>query len=365
MFKAIPIISTLLLVTLTGCPPLGGAGDPRIEILSVPPYGATGVISGRVLHVVPGDYRVAVYVYLDEEGGWWTRPNFLEPVLKIGNNGAWSADILSSQDEARASRIAVFLIRKNDDPPLYGGVATLPDRTFTSSVANDSVYRTPEQTDRLLFFSGREWRVKSEPSLAGPGPNLFSDGHDNVWVDALGRLHLKITNVNGVYHCAEVISLENFGYGTYVFHLDSPVANLDPNVVLGLFTWDDAPDFNHRELDIEFSRWGDPGNANAQYVVQPFDTPGNMDRFDILASDWPSVHGFEWRTTYVDFRSLRGISFDSQESGNLIHTFHYNGDDIPRKGAENARMNLWLMNAAPPTDGRESEVIVSAFEFMQ
>lgn len=363
MLKTLPVINFLFLLVLTGCPPIGGAGDPRIEILSVAPYGATGAISGRVLHVVPGDYRVAIYVYIEDEGGWWTRPDFLEPVLTIGSNGTWSANLISSQDEARALKIAAFLFHKNQEPPMYGGVATLPDRTFTMSVAYDAVYRTPEATDRFIFFSDREWRVKSDTVPVGPGPNIFSDSHDNVRTDAMGRLHLRITNVNGAYQCAEIISLENFGYGTYVFHLESAVADLDPNVVLGLFTWDDAPDFNHREIDIEFSRWGDPENANAQYVVQPFDTPGNMDRFDMLPSDWPSVHGFEWRTTFVDFSSLRGISFDSQEPENLIHTFHYNGDDIPRRGSENAGMNLWLFGGVPPQNGQEAEVIISAFEF--
>ncbi|MHA6793625.1 hypothetical protein ACVGVM_08935 [Pseudonocardia bannensis] len=38
--------------------------------------------------------------------------------------------------------------------------------------------------------------------------------------------------------------------------LDRP----DPNVVLGLFLYDgDSPEAAHHEVDIEFSRWGDPG----------------------------------------------------------------------------------------------------------
>src|SRR5437870_9597705 len=58
----------------------------------------------------------------------------------------------------------------------------------------------------------------------------------------------------------------SFGFGTYRFRLDSPVDDIDPNAVVGLFTWSDRPDFNHREIDIEISRWGEPGNPNAQFV---------------------------------------------------------------------------------------------------
>lgn len=57
-------------------------------------------------------------------------------------------------------------------------------------------------------------------------------------------------------------------------------SKLEPAVVLALFTWDYAGgDDNNREMDVEISRWGDPANKNAQYVVQPFHVPANVARF--------------------------------------------------------------------------------------
>ena len=67
---------------------------------------------------------------------------------------------------------------------------------------------------------------------------------------------MKIVKTAGKWVCAEVVLQQTLGYGTYRFYLDSPVDSLDPNVVLGLFTWNDDPAFNNRELDIEFARWG-------------------------------------------------------------------------------------------------------------
>ena len=49
------------------------------------------------------------------------------------------------------------------------------------------------------------------------------------------------------------------GYGTYRFVVRD-VGHLEPGAVLTLFTWEGAAaDQNHREMDIEISRWGDPG----------------------------------------------------------------------------------------------------------
>ena len=355
--------SLWILVLLSACPPLDGSGEPRIELLQVPAFGQTGNVSGRVSHVRPADCRVAIYVYLDEQGGWWTRPSFLDPVVKIRDDGTWTANVIQNDDEAKASRIAVFLIDKKKDPALFGGVATFPDTVFQNARAYDAVYRTTTANHRLLFFSGREWRVKSDTGPVGPGPNWFSASHDNVWTDQLGRLHLRIAEEGGRFRCAEIISLDNPGYGEYVFHLDSPVAQLDKNVVLGLFTWSDAPEFNHREIDIEFARWGDAANDNAQFVIQPYDISGNMERFNLTENEWPTVHGFDWQYTYVHFTSRRGVNYDSNDPATLIHEWHYNGDDIPREGDENVRMNLWLTGGAPPSNGEPAEVVVSAFEF--
>ena len=107
-----------------------------------------------------------------------------------------------------------------------------------------------------ISWSGRTWQVKSSQSKVGPGPNYFSAAPENVWVDASSRLHLRLTYRNGRWNCAELIGTQTLGYGTYVFEIASAVANLDANVVLGLFTWSDKAPAAHREVDIEFARWG-------------------------------------------------------------------------------------------------------------
>src|SRR5205085_5759584 len=131
---------------------------------------------------------------------------------------------------------------------------------------------------------------------------FFSDSAQNVWVDNLG-LHLRITNVNRRWYSAEVVCLDSLGFGTYTWQLASAVGTLDPNVVLGLFTWDDATAYNHRELDIEFARWGNASDpTNAQYVVQPYSTAGNLVRFTEPA-DAPTTHSFQWQSASVNFSS--------------------------------------------------------------
>ena len=206
---------------------------------------------------------------------------------------------------------------------------------------------------RTISFSGQEWTVKASTGKVGPGPNHFSASTNNVWVDALGRLHVKITRSRGKWWSAEVIATRSLGHGTYTWTLDSRVDALDPNVVLGLFTWSDESLFANRELDIEFSRWGNAlAPANAQFVVQPYDVSGHLQSFVQPAAD-TSRHGFTWAPGSVTFTSSTGS----------LPSWTYAASDVPPAGDETPRMNLWLEGGAAPISGRAVEVVIRDFTF--
>jgi hypothetical protein len=224
--------------------------------------------------------------------------------------------------------------------------------------------RSPAGPDgvRRIRFSGHEWLVKAAAEHpVGPGPNYFGDGPDSVQVDAAGRLHLRLHFKHGRWWAAEVISARSFGYGTYRFHLEADLDRLDPNVVLGLFTWSDDPAFAHREIDIELGRWGQESGDLGQCVVQPYERPGNIVRFAVPGGVRHSIHSFRWLPDRVTCEAL-----SRSEAQVRSHTTIYRHSftaGIPVPGGENARMNLWLVGGQPPRHGQDVEVVVSRFEF--
>lgn len=242
-------------------------------------------------------------------------------------------------------------------------ITTRPTITVTPTTSLYPASPSPPVL-RTILFSGYSWWVKTNTSPAGPGPNLFSGSTDNVRVDEQGRLHMKITKNKGRWECAEIVSNESLGYGEYVFTLDSDPGTLDENVVLGLFTWDDHPDYHYREIDLEFSRWEDPKKSNAQYVLQPWDFSGHIHRFDVRTGGRITTHTFNWQPGRIAFRSYFGPYTVSPGPEILIQSWDYTGSGIPPPGDENARINLWLVNGTPPGDGKESEIIIREFWFI-
>jgi len=203
-----------------------------------------------------------------------------------------------------------------------------------------------------ISFSGETWTVKDHNRKIGPGPNFFSAS--NVSVDQLGRLHLRINRSGRKWTTAEVIMQGSPGYGTYTWVIETPMG-LDPNVVLGLFTWNDDPAYAHREIDIEFAKWGNAAaTTNAQYVVQPYDVEGHEHRWAQASTLTQTTHSFTWRPGGVDFRSTDSI-------GTELESWSYEGADVPVPGEENPRINLWLFRGAAPTDRLPVEVVIESF----
>jgi len=219
-----------------------------------------------------------------------------------------------------------------------------------------------------LEFAGRTWRVKG-PGYYAPGPNNFSDAVESVWVDQDDRLHMTIRNRSGVWYSTEVVLEDTLGYGDYVFTTRGRLDLLDPHVVLGLFLWQYPPCWDDaytwwnpaNEIDIEISRWGNPGNDLAQFVAQPYSWSGNISRFDMVFSeDEITSHAMRWLPDRVECRSWRGGLHD-ESPANMVHTWTYTGPHIPRPEQPRIHVNLWKFDGSPAVD---QEVILEEFYFV-
>ena len=221
-------------------------------------------------------------------------------------------------------------------------------------------YALAERAQRTLDWSGYAWNVKSSDALVGPGPNYFSDSSEDVWVDESDALHLNIVQRDGTWYSTEIFSQIPMGYGTYSYECPvSDLATLNENAVLGLFIWDYSatPAVNNREIDIEFSRWGNAADTTfAQFVVQPYYAPGNLLRFAATAVAAPDpICSFDWHPDSVKFQVAQGATV-------LAHWL-YQGADIPEEGVGNPHLNLWMNEADPPSDGQPIEVVIKYFHF--
>ncbi len=239
-----------------------------------------------------------------------------------------------------------------------------------------------------LNFAGREWVIKHNDALLGPGPNIFTNHPSHVWVDNNGYLHLTIDEREGTWYSTEVVSKENMGYGTYVFTIQGDPVNIDENVVLGLFTWDNNTfqQEANSEVDIEFAKWGEPEEGyTLQYGVQPINFgpyyPERVDKPVVDSSQWigVSTHAFTWTDTLITWKSWPGSEYDN---GTPTASWNFDLNNpariknegqnssrpiiIPAPGeTTNARMNFWLLEGpSGPANQERHEMIIRNFQYL-
>ena len=207
-----------------------------------------------------------------------------------------------------------------------------------------------------LSFDGYTWEVKNSTSPIGPGPNLFDANGPSV--DRSG-LRLRVLKTKLGWESSEVILKPSLGYGTYMWTLRGPVATLDPNVVLALFTYDSSNTSpSDREIDFEASRFANTHTSNAQYVVQPYTTAGNMRQFSLPSAVLTKII-LTWKRGSVAFSG----NTVRDEKTMPLPSWTNTSSSVPDHGAEQVHMSLWLFQGMPPTNGMPVTVTVSSFSF--
>ncbi|MCB0394069.1 MAG: glycoside hydrolase family 16 protein [Bdellovibrionales bacterium] len=227
------------------------------------------------------------------------------------------------------------------------------EKVRTNTIGQESPKSEDIRPFNNIEFSGYTWHVKS--GHGDPGQNLWLNNSKGVFVDEKGYLHLKVTYQNNSWYSTQVNLKESLGYGTYEFTLISEVDKENESLIAAAFLYQDL----QHEYDFEFSRWSNPNNINAQYVVQPYTVEGNWHRFDfhlpeVRDSD-ESLHRLIWTPESVIFQSWIGDQ--------LVHEWEYIGKYNFVPGGERVFFNHWQFFGEPPTDNEDHDFVVKSFKF--
>ncbi len=335
-----------------------------IYFTSVPAYCATGsecYLHGDSCNASSSMEKVAPFIYVPDYG-WVNKPYWSPNTVSLQSDGSWSADVCTGGVDQTATEYCAFLVPVDYPVPTIGGSSTLPAELFEFP----NHCETRETTRKTIEFSGHVWNVKQTcGGTANPGPCHYVDGEDDIWVDDDGYLHLRAygSSSGSTWYCTEIYLDEPLGYGEYRWVLGSDVSSMDPNAVLGLCTFDTMGTYPYGEIDLEFSRWGDPDDpTNAQYVVQPY-TSAFYYRFTVDGS-YPVTHKFRWEDDDVLFRSFAGDTAYPESAEAQIDCQDYASSKVPDAGNEVARANLWWFTGHGSETGASEEVVIRSFRFV-
>jgi hypothetical protein len=312
--------------------------EPSIELSRVPPAGEGSpdtlyTIEGRVRGAQTGQ-RIVLFA---RAGMWWVQPLADHPFTAIQKDSRWK------NSTHPGTAYAALLVDSRYNPPLTAN--SLPGKggpVLAVAIAEGS---KPHPT--LLQFSGYQWEIRETAGDTAGTMNLYSKA--NTWTDQSGFLHLRIDGQAGRWTSAEVKLSRSLGYGSYRFVVRD-VSHLEAAAVFicGPPT----------AMDIEISRWGEPEDKNAQYVIQPYVVPANTVRFTVPAGTL--THWMDWQPGRVAFKTVRGASTNVRPDVVAEHAFT---SGVPSPGSERIELRLYVFDNKRNPLQHGSEVVIEKFEF--
>jgi hypothetical protein len=339
-------------VLLVGCNTKGSAPNkPSVQLTRVPLANPGGpeqldYIEGRTTDARP-DQQIVLYAH---SGVWWVQPFANRPFTKIQADSTWK------NSTHLGTEYAALLVEPDYHPE--SKIETLPkEGNGVVAVATVAGKATAPIVSKVLRFSGYDWIVRAAASDRGGETNSYNPA--NAWVDQKGYLHLQMALRDGRWSCANVRLTRSLGYGTYRFVVQNS-ADLQPSAVLGIYTLDEGkPDEIRNELDIELSRWGEPGKKNAQYVVQPYYVPENISRFMVPVG--VLTHTLRWQPGVAAFKTTRGPVAASESKSISEHVFTAG---VPTPAAETVHIELYEFHHSKNISQRPAEVVIEKFEYL-
>jgi hypothetical protein len=324
---------------------------PEVRISRAPDANPGGpekldFIEGTVQNARQGQH-IVLYAH---SGIWWVQPFSNRTTTNILPDGSWK------NSTHLGTEYAALLVDANYVPPAK--MSTLPaignGVAAAATVSGRAIASIPKKT---IHFSGYDWTVRATGSDRGGEANEYDTS--NAWVDDKGFLHLRTSEQNGRWTCAEVGLTRSLGYGTYKFTVQDS-AHLPPSAVVTLLTFDDdRTQDSASEIDIELSRWGVTKRKNAQYVIQPYYVPENVFRFESTAGTM--THSFHWEPGRVTFQSSVGSAQAAVVRPIASHAFS-SGVPVPAK--ETVRMDLYDFQHSHHPSQPPAEVVLERFEYL-
>jgi hypothetical protein len=323
------------------CRRVNTSNAPAITFTRVPQADSSGsarhdIIEGRVSRGAAGQ-KVVLYAKAEK---WWVQPLVDQSATPLRPNFTWT------NATHLGTHYAALLVGDGYRPePFLDSIPQPGDKVLAVAV----VPGAQKPPSPMVEFSGYEWRLRNAPSSRG-GKNVYSPS--NFRIDDKGAMHLQISRTEKDWSCAEASMVRNLGYGTYEFAVRG-LETLEPAAVFGMFTYDYASGAQHnREMNIEISRWGEPANKNAQYVIQPFYVASNVHRFNVPAG--PLTFALRWERDRALFRTRRGSTTLSE----YVFT-----SGVPTPGIEAMRVVLYNYRKSRVTLARPMEVVIERFTY--
>lgn len=115
-----------------------GTGTPTITFSSIPAIGSYARLKGTISGGINPN-QLAIAVYINVAGGWWTKPYADAPLTVPNADGSWECDVTTGGIDQDAIEFLAFLVYRTTTVPVDLGDTNKP--AIASALASADAVR--------------------------------------------------------------------------------------------------------------------------------------------------------------------------------------------------------------------------------
>ncbi|MCO5251610.1 MAG: hypothetical protein M9949_09345 [Candidatus Kapabacteria bacterium] len=226
-----------------------------------------------------------------------------------------------------------------------------------------------------ISFSGYNWQIKSTDNIADSRYFCLTD-KSNVRIDDEGHLVLKLTSMDAIWHGAELITQEKFGFGTFKIQIETDFTDFDRNVSFMASAINVTEDIfeGMTQAGLRYSFYGEENNPNPlSYILYATDkkyaeeyNSGNQ----YSQSKSVTTHEIKVLPDELVFESYSGTTKDEQLAKYSTKTSDGTGNDfLDISFSKTFPSNKFIFTVClgefnEPEKGKDVEIKILKFEFI-
>ena len=145
--------------------------DPNISFTSIPAYGSTANIIGKVINLNPADYKVALFINVTGNvyGTWYVKPTYANPFTAIQSDLSWNCDFTTGGGDQYTKIFDAFLLPSGFVFPNGPSASSAHSDASSASVAFTRFNRNDitDPTASITGPSSAEIRYSSPITITG------------------------------------------------------------------------------------------------------------------------------------------------------------------------------------------------------
>lgn len=226
-----------------------------------------------------------------------------------------------------------------------------------------------------LMYGGIRWIAKNSSERSEPGNILYSGKPTEIYVDELGKLHLKINRRDGYWYGVDIAADTSLGYGTYAIFTETKFDELGQNIQFEFGITPDA-DFDSYTLPIlaiQFTRIQEQYISPLRYIVANVEQNLIRERKEkVFRPDEPyrmqglfSTHAITWKKRSCEFASYHDHGLPTPY---LAALWDFSGSpstglNVPEWTPSSVlRLRLWCLGS--PLGDKPVEIVIKKIVFI-